>query len=144
MNDSQTDTGYLAVKVTTASEGIPVENAIVYIKDYPDEGTSDVLYSLRTNVDGATRKVELQAPPKADSLRPGSPALPYSQYIISVQKDGFNSVENIGVPIFSGITSIQSVNMIPLTEDQLLNGETGEFSFFENDGYPSLRSNGDN
>ncbi len=140
LSDEASSLGALKVRVYTANEAIPIENAAVHIRKYTngEQGASDLLFSLRTDADGITEAVSLPAPSIENSLSPNEGAIPYSLYIVTVKKSGYNSVESIGVPVFPEITSIQSVNLTPLTERQILNGLGGETIFFENDGYPSL------
>lgn len=143
MPNSNNDTyGKLLVKVTSGRDTIPLENALVLIRPYDDE-ESDILYSLRTDEDGMTKAVDLKAPPKSISFIPGGDAKPFSQYIITVKADGYYTVENIGVPIFDGITSIQNVEMIPLTEVDMFSGISPEVTYFQNEEYENLRGTGD-
>ena len=144
MDNSQTPItpgGILVAKVTTAGGTIPVEGASVYIKRFGEEDNemSDILYTLRTNSQGFTNAVSLPTPPRSASQTPNNGAFPFSQYIMTVKKEGFYSVENIGLPMFDGITSIQPVELLPLTEEDQLSGERPEVTYFENDGYANLR-----
>lgn len=141
-NGSNDTYGKLITKVTSGRDTIPIENAIVLIKPY-DDGESNVLYSLKTNEDGMTNAVELEAPPRSFSLIPGGNTKAFSQYIMTVIKDGYYTVENIGIPIFEGITSIQSVEMIPLTEVDIFSDIAPEITYFQNEEYENLRGMGD-
>ena len=109
--------GYLIVQVSAADEGIPIANAQVVVSKLIDseEHLVQVLY---TNENGRTEMIELPAPPKANSLRPGYSGDVYSRYNIRTSKPGFVPVNDINVPIFSGQRSIQPVNMIPLEEGE--------------------------
>ena len=61
----------------------------------------------------------------ADSMRPGS-AQPYSLYNIAVTYDGYYPVEGVGVPIFAGITAVQPINLLPLSEEESIAGAQGD------------------
>ena len=113
--DNTSGRGYLRVIVRKARETLPIEGAFVQIYGGKAGEGSDLLYSLRTDTDGITDTVELTAPPAALSMKPGDPA-PYGVYNITVQKDGYGTVENVGVPIFDGVVSTQPVQLIPLSE----------------------------
>lgn len=141
MNTNITPMGTLFAKVTSGRGTIPLDNVTVYVRDYTDGSDATVLYTLKTGADGITPSIQLPAPDKTTSLTPGNNALPYSEYVITAVKNGFNSVENVGVPVFDGIVSIQAIDMIPLTEDELLMGKTGTTVYYENGGYTDL--NGD-
>ncbi len=133
--------GRLSVKVSTAQGAIPIKDAVVFVTPYVQNGNSvNETYSLRTNADGLTRILELSAPAKSLSLSPGSMTIPYSEYVLTVKKEGYKSAELIGIPIFDGITSIQNIFLVPLTEDELLNGGGNDDIYYENDGYSNLRS----
>ena len=111
--------GFLTVKVTTANGAIPIENAAVHISGYDpkDEGTDtgDAIYSLRTDLSGRTDTVALNTKDAVLSNTPGN-ITPFSTYNITVTADGYYESEKINVPIFQGITSIQNVELIPLSE----------------------------
>ena len=138
MDIDNTPVGTLYAKVTAGRGTLPLEGVSVYVRDYIDSGEGNMLYTLKTNADGITPSVQLPAPDKNASLSPGSTALPYSEYVITAVKSGFNTVENVGVPIFDGVVSIQSVDMVPLTEDDVLNGKTGTTVYYESGGYTNL------
>ena len=137
MNEMQTPPasgGNLVFFVTTARGAIPLEGARIslynYIKeDLPHRG--DVQFSVVSGDDGKTRKIGLFAPPKDESLFPGVP-LPYATYNAEVELEGYYTQYFVGLQVFDGVTSVQSINLIPLPE----NGRTNSVSpdgeqFFE-------------
>jgi hypothetical protein len=141
LNTDKTSAGTFFAKVTAGRGTTPLEGVTVYVRDYTGDSEGNLLYTLKTDADGITPFVQLTAPDKASSLSPGSTTLAYSEYVVSAIKEGFNSVENVGVPIFDGIVSRQSIDMVPLTEDELLNGKTGTIVYNENGGYSNLSGN---
>ena len=115
-NIGYTETGYLVIRATTASEALPLEDALVTIYgNLPD--FSSVVAQLVTGNDGLTPKIALLTPPRTLSESPESGALPYATYRVSVQKDGYYPITLQNVPLFSGITSVQPANLIPLVEN---------------------------
>lgn len=105
--------GFLRVIVRTAGGALPVADATVDIYGSDGEnGNTGLLYSLRTGIDGLTPPVELPAPPRSESLTPGTKT-PFARYNIEVRKEGYNRVTNIGAPVFDGIVSAQPVLLIP-------------------------------
>ena len=108
-------TGYLIVKVSTASGAIPVENVTVVLQGN-DENNGNVFYSLSTNRDGLTEKVTLPAPSVMLSSAPSPSERPYSTYNIDVYREGYYPQHYRGVPIFSGITAVQNARIIPVAE----------------------------
>ena len=118
MNEEIDAIGFLIVQTLTANGALPVENAIVYVYSYGDENSSDgsrALYTLKTDNFGRTEKVALGALNKELSLTPEDKK-PYTTYNIVINADGFYESERINVPIFQGITSVQTVDLIPLSE----------------------------
>ena len=132
--NSQSGYGYMIVRVTTARGAIPLADAKVAVYDYSLEffdGRGDVIAVKTTNSSGLTDRFALAAPPRALSMSPGN-GRSYSTYNITVSKDGYNQQTYINVPVFEGITAIQSADLIPLSE----NGQTDRYDprsniFFE-------------
>ena len=105
--------GYLVVSVTGARGNFPLKGAVVRI--YADNGENDLelISVLETDSSGRTAVVPLPAPMRSASMTPDSGVQPYSLYTVDTDYDGYYSVQNINVPIYPGITAIQSVAMIP-------------------------------
>ena len=122
MNIQGDEIGFLTVDVKTANGALPVENAQVTIynsardteKD-PSSLSSDVIYNLTTDRSGKTQKVALKTKSAELSQSPDE-KIPFMSYNISVNADGFYDNSYLNVPIFQGITSIQEVLLIPLSE----------------------------
>ncbi len=128
--------GYLSVAVSDASGAFPIKGALVGISRYASgEG---LLYSLRTDRDGLTPAIQLAAPLKSESLLPRSEK-PFSEYLVTVKKDGYYTTENIALPIFDGVSTRQSVSLLPLTEADALSPLPPERIYYEGDGYAALR-----
>ena len=106
-NASEGSYGGLIVEVKTARGALPVESARVEVGD-----ESGVLRTLYTDRSGRTERISLSAPMKSLSLTPGIPNS-FSTYTVSVSKNGFHPFLSKSVPVFSGITSIQPVELIP-------------------------------
>ncbi len=123
MNTQNESIGFLIVNVNTANGALPVEDAMVtiYSSNVPSRSEenqfleSNIIYTLKTNKSGKTEKVALQTKSKNLSLSPMTP-IPYDSYNITITADGFYDSSYLGVPIFQGITSLQNVSLIPLSE----------------------------
>ena len=112
---SLTGTGYLIVHVTTARGAIPLEGALVTVREYPATAEGTPVASLVSGADGNTPLLALRTHPRSESLTAGNPT-PYSTYYVEVRLEGFAEQSFLGVPIFDGIVAIQPVHLTPLPE----------------------------
>ena len=62
-----------------------------------------------------TPRVYLPAPPRAASQAPGGPP-PYALYAVEVSLPGYYTNAYAEIPVFDGITSVQTVTLVPLPE----------------------------
>lgn len=108
-------TGGIQVNVTTLSRLYPVKDALVTIFT----GTADnmtIIENGTTDSSGKSGVFNLKTPPKSDSLQATNDSLaPYSQYSISVKSDGYVEQIAIDVPVFSGVISVQNIDLLPIT-----------------------------
>ncbi len=125
--------GYITVNVRTAGGALPVEGALVTISS-SDTGTV-VAVTLTDNA-GLAEIIELPTPPKDNSLTPNSGEVS-SFYTVDTDKEGFYHVVNANIPIFDGVTSIQSVILVPIAvgDNQL---QPNDLTRFENSELPNL------
>lgn len=136
--------GYIKVRVTSVGGTVPTAGAKVVISEYctAGMGEDEVLFTLRTNASGNTPTVMLPAPRMAESMSPGGDRA-YSLYAIRVTADGYYPVELSAVPVFDGVTSIQSVDLIPIgAGDVSVDRDDGEVVIYETPegGYPGKRN----
>ena len=106
------ENGYITVRAVTAGGALPVENAVVRIKD----SAGALIGVFFTDRDGRTPKLRVLAPPRANSESPGASTPPFFNYNLDTDKEGFINVRNVDVPVYPGVTSIQSVELIPISE----------------------------
>ena len=108
--------GNLSVRTYTAGGGLPVSGAFVRILG-AEESNREVVHSLVTDKDGNTPSVALPAPNRQNSLTPDGGGETYALYNIEAEKDGFYTKKIFGVTVFSGVNSLQLINMIPISTD---------------------------
>lgn len=111
--DRNGEGGSLIVQVLTAGGALPLAGASVTISDAGDGWISEEI-RLTTESAGLTERVPLPAPPKDMSLSP-TVRLPYARYNINVTYPGHIPYNAKNVPVFSGVNSRQTVNMIPFS-----------------------------
>lgn len=104
--------GTLTVRAYTAGGALPVEGAVVRIMGATEENRLTVLSGL-TDRDGITERFTLPAPEASLSLAPSPAELPYSLYDLEISAPGYYTKRINGLTVFSGINSVQLINMIP-------------------------------
>lgn len=104
-------TGGLQINVTSDIGLIPVQNAVISIAYTRAPETE--LETLRTDNSGQAEEVQLMAPPLNYSLTPESP-MPYSEYNVTVEAPGYESVMVSGVEVLPDVTAVQNIRMTPI------------------------------
>lgn len=133
----QISSGNLIVRASTASGAIPIEGVTVIVQGKEDIN-KDVFHSLITDRDGITRKITLPAPARSLSESPSPQSKPYYTYSIDVYKEGYYPQHYNGVPIFEGITAVQNVRIVPLSEFDAQNPYYTEGQIFNEYENPNL------
>ena len=102
--------GYLRISVINASNNRPIQDALVNVYGMNDqqESTGIVLENLRTDESGQVRNLTLDAPNIEYSLQP-SDVKPYSEYIVEVIAQGFETVQIRGTQILPAVEALQNV-----------------------------------
>lgn len=107
-----TGTGQLRVATLSGDSAFPVEGSTVTVA-VRRNGKEQLAYLLVTDESGETPTVSLPAPPASLSQQPGS-AQPFTVVDIRVFANGYFRAEMRNVPIFAGVTSLQTFQLIPL------------------------------
>lgn len=118
-----TSTGYILINTRTGENSSPVVNASVMITAVID-GRREMIAGGVTDESGISPKFSVPAPDIMHSQSPKAIKRPYSLYDISVTADGFFNARSVDVPVFSGITSVQTFGMIPVPLMMQSNDET--------------------
>lgn len=108
----QSGTGYIKAEVTTGGGAVPIENAVVLITK-KENGKTYLLKMLISDESGSTETVALPAPNVSFSETPDPTEKPFADYYISAYADGFYAENDMEVPVFSGVKSIQPIALIP-------------------------------
>ncbi|MBQ8741294.1 MAG: hypothetical protein IJY79_07070 [Clostridia bacterium] len=121
-------TGGLAVNVTTLRRLYPVKGATVTVftgtpntptvieTDVTDESGKSGIFNLKTPVTAESQQAE------------NGGVLPYASYNISVRSDGYVEQIAMNIPVFSGVISVQGIDLIPVaaagghTQPQIIEG----------------------
>jgi len=103
--------GGLITMVTTLRNLYPVPNAKVTVFTGNIEN-KEIIDSDFTDQSGRTKTFLLNTPSKAISLDENSTQPPYSTYNVLVEADGYLDNIHLNIPVFSGVTSLQSADLL--------------------------------
>ncbi len=107
--------GFLTVRVTTARGAIPLFGAEVTVRGTTPEASGVVAVAI-SGRDGLTPRLALATSPRENSESPGS-SDPFYSYHIEVRAEGFHTQNYYNVPVFEGVSALQTAEMIPLPEN---------------------------
>ena len=120
-------TGFIRVHAVTAEGARPVAGATVTITHF-SKGEPELISLQTTDDSGETETVTVPAPPpSADQRRPAS-----FLYDISVQAEGYYREHSTDVPVFPGVTSVQTFILIPLPAGSTEPVPGGDLTFYNN------------
>ncbi len=107
-------TGGMQVNVTTLGRLYPVKGAIITVFT-GEVGNATVVETGITDESGKSGVFNLKTPPKADSQQAeNGGVIPYANYNVSVKSDGYVEQIAMNVPVFSGVVSVQGVDLLPV------------------------------
>lgn len=104
--------GYIQVRAFTSRAQLPLEDVAVVITT--SDGTT--LAMRLTNRNGEIGPVEIPVPNASESQSPDPPERPFTVVNVYGQKQGYERIENEGTQVFAGVTTVQQLEMIPLSE----------------------------
>lgn len=105
-------TGQLRVRAYTSDAQLPLRDVAVVIT-----ARDRTAIAMRlTDQSGLTRPIEIPVPELEESLEPGSEEKPFTAVNLYAYLNGFEQVAAEDIQIFAGVTTIQDLEMIPLSE----------------------------
>lgn len=107
--------GILKTRVFTSRGQLPVEDAAVSIVQHGQDGRQHLLNIQSSDRSGNTLPTVIETPDALESQSPGQEA-PFSLCDVWVECPGYQLLLVQNVQIFSGVTSIQDLPLIPLAE----------------------------
>lgn len=111
-----TDTGTLRIETFASDRAFAVPSARIMVFLPLDSGNV-TLYDGITDISGSSERIILPAPPRSLSQSPGNGrALPFSTYTVYIEHPSFVRALFNNVPVFSGIESVQPVQMLAKVE----------------------------
>ncbi|HSQ33524.1 MAG TPA: peptidoglycan-binding protein [Peptostreptococcaceae bacterium] len=124
--------GLLTVFVVDNNTNRPVPDATVNVYSIPDESSSSptsVYQNLKTDISGQVIGLNLLAPDVELSLTPNPSARPYSEYVVEVIKDGYETIIINGTQIFATVEARQPIQLVPKARSPLLYTRQNELVF---------------
>ena len=106
------DTGYIQIRAYTGTARFPLENVAVTVTA-PD-GTAIAM--RLTDRSGRIAPISVPVPDLQDSLQPDPPEIPFTAVNLYARKNGYEQIAAENVQVFSGTTTVQNLEMIPLAE----------------------------
>lgn len=104
--------GYIAARAYMSNAQIPLENVAVTILS--QDGTAIAM--RLTGRSGLTEPISIPTPDRIDSEVPETGIRPFTDLTIHAWKSGFEQITARNVQVFSGVTTVQDLEMVPLSE----------------------------
>ena len=105
-------TGYIQVHAYTSYAQLPLKDVAVTIT--AEDGTAIAM--RLTDQSGQIQPIAIPVPDRSASTSPGTGEQPYTNVNIYARLRGFEQIENENVQVFPGTTTMQNLEMIPLSE----------------------------
>ena len=105
--------GFVTARVFTSRGQIPIEGASVVVETADN---SSVLGARITDKNGLASPVRIQTPPKDLSVSPGGDE-PFAMVSIRVSHPMYYTYYVQNVQVFSGQTSLQNAELVPIEEN---------------------------
>lgn len=105
-------TGYLQVRAYESYAQLPLQDVAITVTS--SDGTAIAMRITDRN--GRIEPIEVPVPDRSESLSPDPGELPFTVVNLYAHKRGFERVESENLQLFAGTTTIQNLEMIPLSE----------------------------
>ena len=105
-------TGYIQVRAYTSSAQLPLQD--VAVTSTASDGTAIAMRTTDRN--GRIDPIQIPVPDKNESLSPNPAEQPFTQVNLYAHKRGYERVESENLQLFAGTTTIQNLEMVPLSE----------------------------
>lgn len=105
-------TGYIQVRAYTSTAQYPLEDVAIAVTA-PD-GTAIAM--RLTNRNGRIDPIEIPVPDRSESQAPDPAERPYALVNLYANRRSYEQIESENLQVFAGITTLQNLEMIPLSE----------------------------
>ena len=105
-------TGYIQVRAYTSAAQYPLKNVAIVIT-----ATDGTAVAMRlTDQSGKIAPIPISVPPLAESQSPDPAERPYAVVNLYAHLAGYEQTEAENLQVFAGTTTVQNLEMIPLSE----------------------------
>ncbi len=105
-------TGYIQVRAYTSTAQFPLKNVAITIT-----ATDGTAIAMRlTDRSGRITPIEIPVPDLAESQSPNPGEVPYATVNLYAHLKGYEQIESENLQVFAQNTTIQDLEMIPLSE----------------------------
>lgn len=105
-------TGYIQVRAYTSAAQYPLKNVAIVIT-----ATDGTAVAMRlTDQSGKIAPISISVPPLAESQSPDPAERPYAVVNLYAHLAGYEQTEAENLQVFAGTTTVQNLEMIPLSE----------------------------
>lgn len=104
--------GYIQVRAYSSNAQYPLRNVAITVTS--QDGTAIAM--RLTDRSGKITPIPIPVPDKAESQSPDPPERPYALVNLYARLDGYEQMEAENLQVFAGTTTIQNLEMIPLSE----------------------------
>lgn len=105
-------TGYIQVRAYTSTAQFPLKDVAITVT--ASDGTAIAM--RLTNRNGQINPIEVPVPDKSESQEPEPGEKPFTSVNLYARLKGYEQVESENLQVFADITTIQNLEMIPLSE----------------------------
>lgn len=106
------DTGYIQIRAYASNAQIPLANVTVAVSS--QDGT--VIALRLTDRSGRIEAIPIPVPSREESLTPNPPEIPFTKVNLTARLQNYEQIFVYGLQVFSGVTTDQDIEMIPLSE----------------------------
>ena len=106
------DNGYITARADMSEAQLPLSNVAVTI--VASDGTAIAM--RLTNRSGLITPIEIPVPEKSESQSPNPGERPFAVVNLYARLKGYEQIAAENVQVFAGTTTVQNLEMIPLSE----------------------------
>lgn len=105
-------TGYIQVRAYTSIARYPLQNVAIAVTAV--DGTA--LAMRLTDRNGLIEPIEIPVPERSESQTPDPGEMPFTSVDLYAHLSGYEQVDAENIQVFADVTTVQDLEMIPLSE----------------------------